>query len=54
MKTLELKLNKRLLIVEFDDMDHLENVISCDKQAIRFCTDDDQPTKPHMQRLRSY
>lgn len=45
MKQLELNLNKRLLIVEFDDMQHLENVISCDKQGIRFCSDDDEQTK---------
>lgn len=45
MKTLELSLNKRLLIVDFDDMDHLENVVSCDKQGIRFCSDNDEPTK---------
>lgn len=45
MKQLEIKTNKRLLIVEFDDMDHLENVLSCNKQGIRFCTDNDEPTK---------
>ncbi|MFP3835374.1 hypothetical protein [Chryseobacterium sp. SIMBA_028] len=45
MKILELELNKRLLIVEFDDVEHFENVISCDKQGIRFCSDDDEPTK---------
>ncbi|QWT88130.1 hypothetical protein KBP46_10010 [Chryseobacterium sp. PCH239] len=45
MKQLEIKTNKRLLIVEFDDMDHLENVLSCDKQGIRVCTDNDEPTK---------
>ncbi|MCC3214969.1 hypothetical protein LIV57_06765 [Chryseobacterium sp. X308] len=45
MKQLEITTNKRLLIVEFDDMDHLENVLSCNKQGIRFCTDNDEPTK---------
>ncbi|WP_079242621.1 hypothetical protein [Chryseobacterium indologenes] len=45
MKQLQLELNKRLLIVEFDDKEHLENVISCDKQGVRFCSDDDEPTK---------
>lgn len=40
MKQVELNLHKRLLIVEFEDMDHLENVISCGKQGIRFCSDD--------------
>jgi len=45
MKQLQLDLNKRLLIVEFDDMEHLEKVISCDKQGIRFCSDDDEPTE---------
>lgn len=45
MKILELELNKRLLIVEFDDIEHFENVISCDKQGIRFCSDDNELTK---------
>lgn len=45
MKQLQLELKKRLLIVEFEDLEHLENVISCDKQGIRFCSDDDEPTK---------
>lgn len=45
MKQLTLELKKRLLIVEFEDQQHLENVISCHKTGIRFMSDKEEPTK---------
>lgn len=45
MKTLELNLKKIILIVEFEDSQHLQNVISCHNTGIRFMSDNEQPTK---------
>ncbi|MGK6342811.1 hypothetical protein ACMGDK_11265 [Chryseobacterium sp. DT-3] len=45
MKQLELELQKKLLIVEFEDTEHLESVISCNNIGIRFMSDNEDPAK---------
>lgn len=45
MKSLELELEERLLIVEFDNQQHLDNVISCHNKGIKFMSDKEELTK---------